>query len=126
LQLWLTVVPLETPLDSTLADVIERLELGAANRRFVATADPKTLQLLLLHPFRLVLVPIEILHLLLGALIRVSLHTFVTATGPIDDSRSGRVTMVSQTIFIGWWQLSIAVRVLGLILVEKPLVFLCH
>ena len=64
---------------------------------------------------------------LLGALIGVDLHAFVTSNSGNDAGWSGGVSMIPQATFtaeVCRWQLTVAVRVLRLIFVQQPLLII--
>ena len=71
---------------------------------------------------------VQQLHLLFRALIGIDLHAFLS-TDSADDTRSSRPSVVSDTALapkLGRRQLSIAVRVLRLVLIKKTLVVTFH
>jgi len=114
LQLRLTIVTFEAALH-----VVERLQLrSTSHRRFVAAAYRGAHQHFALPRVNLILI-VEKLHGLFGALIRVHLHSLLTAH-PIDDTW-GALAAPIDFAELSRRQLAIAVRVLRLVLVEQPL-----
>lgn len=118
LQLRLAVVALESAWR-----VVERLNLGTPNCRFVAATDSRTHHYLALVWYLLILVrntltAVQKLHRLLGSLIRVHGHALVSPHA-IDDAGLRAAMLPDATLApeVGRWQLPIAVRMLGLIFI---------
>lgn len=104
LQLWLAIVSLKAARVLLLSgDVVEGLDLCAADRRFMASSDrwahhdlirPRQLNL-----FVTALATVQELHRLLRALICVDFHTLVATTDTADNAGLLRTPMIPQTIF---------------------------